>query len=637
MSNFNSERVAFTLWSIYSALTLGVMLAHESASPQVLDRYSLNYALLLAAAAGIYGISALYALSASARQLITGQLTSLRQSALTCWIGWALLSGGAGAFWLFAPVSSAEAGPLFFRLYVVVSLFVLSLWWLRGAQGGAAAEWRPAYWAWLVLALAVALTTAYRSRVQPPQLFHEDMIAAYAINWVQTGDPTQAPTMLFETPFLFTSLSAYALGLWLSWFGVTFDSARLWAVACGLAALLAVLLTFARRSHAYRWALILAAAFGSLVLLGGNMVRFDAFSPVILGLALWALFAAHDNSRWRWLLYAAAGFLLSATIEGHQLAIRFGIAAGVLYLVIALWAHLRSRRADLVPAVSLAAGALIYSAVYAASRMILWQTDLNGLFDYISAAYSVEAQIGGMSTLLDRVVTPLRDWIIIYISNHTAVLLALLLATALALLVNDRALRLAVALFWLSEAALLIINPKPNAIITYITHTLPLFAATAYLSWRALAQVQGQHLALGAAGFILIVGTAQPLYNARSIGAQELLDAGVAINARLPAAITVVSGMEPLWWGLHERTFYIAQANFGLMRVEDLPARFGVKPVEAFVVTEHVQDQLVPNVTAYIASANMQRSFCLPSAEFGQIAVYVLPHFPHENGVGCAP
>ena len=623
------NRTAFIMWSVYSLVTFAIMLAHVSDKPQVLGRYSTNYLALLVAFAGSYGLSVIYSLSAPFRRLVARAADGARTTPAGAWAGYLALVGSAVLFWVFAPVSNVEFGPLVFRLYVVATLFVISVWWLSGAQAGALTRpSRRAYWAWAALAVAVAAALLLRVRVQPPHFFDEGLVSIYAVNWIQSGDPTQYPPILFYRAFLFTSVSAYTLGVWLDTFGISFDTARAWSITVGLLALIPLALLF--RARPARWTLLAALAFGALFTLSGNVVRYDAFVPILLALALWVYFRVSADSRAGWWPHLAVGFLFGFTSEGHQLAVRFGLAVGLIYLWQIVQTYRAHKRLDYVPLAGFVAGAAAYGLFYVVSRMVLWRFGLPELLDEIVQAYSLEVTIGGALSPLERVLNAVRSLLGTYIANYAAALIVMSMATILAVTTRDRVLRVTIVVYWLSNAVLFWLNPKPYNFLFYNTHTLPLIVIAAYRSLRLVMRWPGgRRAALAAAVFVLALGLAQPLFNARSRGVRELLDAGIAINERLPDAITVVMGPEHLWWGLHERTFYDVDAY------ENLTAGPALEPIEAFIIFERFHSQF-PLIRSYIADNNLQRSFCLFTHDFGQITVYVQPQFPHDSGDGCA-
>ncbi len=624
------SRTAFIIWSAYSLVTFAIMVAHTSAAPQVLGRYSANYLALLFVAAAIYGLSALYCLAAPFRARAERAANQLRTTPAGAWAGYLALLAGAALFWLFAPVSNVEFGPLLFRLYVVTTLLIVSVWWLGGAAAGAAP--RRARWAWaallLALLLAVALALALRARVQPPFFFDESLVSIYAVSWVRSGDPTYFSTIPGRIVFPFTGVAAYTLGHWLNAFGISFATARAWSVTVGLVALLPLAVLF--RARPSRWTLLAALAFGALFTLASNIIRYDAIVPLLLTLALSACFLANAEGRSRWWAHLAVGFLFGFAAEGHQFAIRFGLAVGLLYAWRMVQAYRVHKRLDYVPPLSFAAGMAGYGLFYALSRMLLWRFGLPDLLAMIAQVYGIEVTIGGTLSPLERVLNALQALLSVYIANYAAALIVVGLATILAIAVRDRVLRLTMAVYWLSTAVLFWVNPKPYNFLFYNTHALPLIVIAAYRSLRIVLRWRGQRAALALAVFILVLGVTQALFNARSQGIRALLDAGQAIDERLPADAAVVMGPEQLWWGLNQRVFY------DLYAYESLAAG-ALKPIDAFIISErfYSRDQF-PIVHDFIAAHDFTRSFCLTDQDFGQLTVYVRPGLAHENGTGCA-
>lgn len=622
------NRTAFILWSVYSLVTFTIMLAHTSDEPQVLGRYSTNYLALLLVFIGIYSLSALYSLFAPFHDLTEHAVIRLRTTPVGAWAGYLALLAGAALFWVFAPVSNVEFGPLMFRLYVVTTLLIISVWWLDGTTAGSTSRpSRRAYWAWAALALAVALALTLRARMQPPHFFDEGLVSIYAVSWIQSGDPTHYPPIPVYRAFLFTSVSAYTLGQWLNVFGISFETARAWSVTFGLLALIPLAVLF--RARPFRWTLLAALAFGALFVLSGNVVRYDAFVPILLALALYAYFLVSAEDRSRWWMHLVVGFLFGFTAEGHQLAARFGLAVGLLYLWRIVQTYRVHRRLDYVPLVSFAAGVAGYGLFYALSRMLLWRFGLPELLDEIVQAYSLEVTIGGVLSPLERVLNAMQSLLGTYTANYAAALIMMSLATILAVVTRDRILRLTMVIYWLSNAVLFWMNPKPHNFLFYNTHTLPLIVIAVYRSLRIILRWRGQRVALALAVFVLVIGVAQPLFNARSRGVRELLDAGIAINERLPEDAAVVMGPEHLWWGLNQRVFYDVDAY------ENLTAATALEPVDAFIIIERFHNQF-PLIHDFIAANDLERSFCLSGQDFGQIAVYVRQGLAHENQEGCA-
>lgn len=622
------QRSLFILSAI-TWLVLAVMCLHQSEPSLLLGRFSPRYALLLIIML-VAGVS-LSLLTAAASQGLgrvpraANALQSLAGIAVFCLL--------MAILWLVVPISDIEAGPLLFRLYAAGVLMALAVGWTSDPQIHLPVRWVMvgAGAALLIALMGVLLLIA---RTPPVRHFDEGWVSAFAWSWVRTGSATDIPVLLnsYKNGYNYlnlVSLSSYLLGIVLN-ITTTFTAARVWAIGLMLVSL-PVLYACMRPLLARPTRLMVCAAAAPLYLIGAY-IRNDALVPLLLTVAL----LLYSRASQRFVSHMLIGIVLAAGIEGHQLAVRFAIAFGILYAVAYVHHIYTTRRMGYAPFWGLLSGGLIYGLIYVVSRLLIWNFDLSQFIAQIQMGYQIEMSLGGGLSQSERFIAGVTSFVAAILRFYPMVALVMAVTSAVALYQRDALLRFSVALWWVAAVLHVLLNPKPWELyeLFYSVHMLPVVLLCLVLLLKLVHDRIGATASLALISCVVSLNLSQAVLTGRGQSHNDLIDAGYTINERLPDTVKVVSAGDTLWWGLHERTFYMT-ISFPRSAgpIADVLERFNGQPIDAFALVANVDTQ--PLIPDYIRQEGMVRSFCLPTEGFGAITVYVRADLAIERDTDC--
>ncbi len=644
-------RLLAPLASITALLALVLLLTRSSETPEVLGRWSLHYAYLLAlAATGTLLLLVLTVPAWRARLLRRSARPATRRQA------WALLAGGL----LLLPVASlvlqallpVQESSLMRALFILtlcgLTLPVLGLMHRSGAGYLPLQLRRPGLLLLLIFGIQIGLVIGFHGQV--PEFKPEGEIWMMGSGLRQFHDVRSfislSPDRNARTWFHFFVLWPFS-GAFMQVFGAGLLQARLFYLLVGWLAL--PFLYLSARKRYGQVAALATVALASFIPLHYNWAVPQIQVPVATSIALTAfIFARGQPLRRPLLLRYICGFFAVAAVDGHP----YGGAFTLMFCLLQLAEFLRGNPAwaRTRAFLSFVAGCASYTTLWAGYHIALPGLALSDLPGLLQATWAWEASLGAQEFGVGLTPGNMLNMAKLYFYHLPHELLLALLLPLTALLrkrPDERNL-----LFLLAGSVLLIGLLLGHVNEFYFVFLFP-FICLWFGAWLSEFPVQpagtaakgelrlsfmASYLLFALLCLYIIQTFATANYSGAVRRREQVLEmaaVGREIDDLLPAEDIVVAGQEGYYLGMPQRLNYGSSFSFTWGKPEYWP----LPEPQAIIVTPGV-DSDYSDLDRWLIDHEFQPVHCFPVPGVGDgvVILYLEPELmPPERAIDCTP